>query len=184
MQGHTALLIAALTGALLTLAACSHDDSAASPAAGTEAATRHATAATQAPPTQAESAAAGEDDEIAGLLSIPEDVPADQQASRIMSEASMNMATARGNMSTYASLIEQHGSAAIRQQFAPVHKSYDESMKAANAMMFKLAASDDKTLPKLVDRFNDNWKKVQQALSRAKQLQFEALRSAPASADN
>ncbi|MGA7298185.1 MAG: hypothetical protein WBW92_11830, partial [Rhodanobacteraceae bacterium] len=137
-------------------------------------------AAAQPRPTQSDDAKPT-DDAVAGLLTIPEDVPADQRASQIMSEASMNLATARGTMSTYASLIEQHGSAEIRQQFAPVKNAYDESMKTANAMMFKLAASDDQTLPKLVARFNDNWKKVQQALATSRQLQLKALSSQPVS---
>lgn len=180
MKLQVPFFILALAGITLVLAACSSDKQAAP--AGPQAA---APTATNSPPVTTAERKAGNAQSQGnagdGLLVIDDDVAAKDRGSRLLHNASRYMASARGTMSIYDRMISQHGTDAIKQQFAPVKKNYDEGMKQANALMFKIAASDDQTLPVLVTQYNENWQKVGTALAKAKALQLKALTAKPGS---
>lgn len=113
--------------------------------------------------------------EVPGLLEAPAGEAGEQPGAALMRSAHTNMARARGEMSVYIGLVEDKGSDAMKSEAAELDQQFKAGMKTARELALEMAQAEGEALPGVVERYNSNWKELQKALERAKELQMQAL---------
>lgn len=112
--------------------------------------------------------------EVAGPLEVP-DNPDDNSGTRLMRQARMQMASPRGKMLAYMNLIQEKGGDATKSKAADLHKKFKSGMNTAQKLSLKMINTEGDTRASLIERYNDNWKRIQRLVGQTETLQMQVL---------
>lgn len=113
--------------------------------------------------------------EVKGLLEVPADQANEQTRKKLVGEARLNMANARGRMTGYMIIVKKEGSDSMQSKAAELKKQFGSESETVGDLLPKMTEADNDTLSDLVERYNEIMRDHQQTLSQAKDLKKQAL---------